>query len=107
GQESGLRVIVSREVPADDGLRASWNSLLDEMENAQVFYTYEWAIAVQRAYAPILKPLIFLFYEEDKLVGVAPLATFLSGRRAFFLTATTADYCDILSNPEHTYRIWK
>lgn len=102
-----MRVIVSHEVPADDGLRASWNSLLDEMENAQVFYTYEWAIAVQRAYASIFKPLIFLFYEEDKLVGIAPLATSFSGRRAFFLTATTADYCDILSSREQRPRIWK
>lgn len=102
-----MRVIVSCEVPAEGSLRVSWNSLLDEMENAHVFYTYEWAIAVQRAYASILKPLIFLFYEEDKLVGIAPLATSLSGRRGFFLTATTADYCDILCNPEYMHGIWE
>jgi len=101
-----LRIIVSHEVAADDGLRASWNSLLDQTENAQVFYTYEWAIAVQRAYGSIFKPLVFLFYETDKLVGIAPLATSLSSRHAFFLTATTADYCDILCDPEYTHRIW-
>ena len=101
-----MRAIVSREVAAGDGLRASWNSLLNQIENAQVFYTYEWAIAVERAYASILKPLVFLFYEQDKLVAIAPLATSLSGRPAFFLTATTADYCDILSIPGYSHRVW-
>jgi len=69
------------------------------MDRPEVFYTYEWAIAVQRAYGASLTPLVFLGYEGDSLVGVAALARKKSGE-AVFLTADTGDYCDFLSEPE-------
>lgn len=69
------------------------------MERPEVFYTYEWAVAVQTAYHGSLKALLFLGYEGEVLVGVAPLAADSQGRDVSFLTATTADYCDFLTHP--------
>jgi CelD/BcsL family acetyltransferase involved in cellulose biosynthesis len=69
------------------------------MEQPQVFYTYEWAVAVQRAYSGSLEPLIVLCYEEGQLRGIAALATDRH-KRAFFLASSTADYCDFVSEPE-------
>lgn len=70
-------------------------------EQPQVFYTYEWALAVYRAYHSRLQPLLFLAYEEGSvLCGVAALASDPSGQRASFLCATTGDYCDFLSAAE-------
>ena len=73
--------------------------LARSMEQSQVFFTYEWAVAVQRAYQESLHPMIFLAYDEqDSLCGVGALATDSSG--ASFLCATTGDYCDFLSSRE-------
>src|ERR1035438_5912600 len=72
------------------------------VDRPQVFYTYEWALAVQRAYRATLHPLLFLAYDqEESLCGVAALATDAEGSRVSFLCATTGDYCDFLSLPEH------
>jgi CelD/BcsL family acetyltransferase involved in cellulose biosynthesis len=68
------------------------------MEHPEVFYTYEWAIAVQRAYKSLLTPVVVLAYENESLAGVAALALKNSGDLAF-LTADTADYCEFLSAP--------
>jgi CelD/BcsL family acetyltransferase involved in cellulose biosynthesis len=96
-----LRLTVLREIPEDEGLRRQWNALVDRVEQPQVFYTYEWALAVYRAYHATLHPLLFLAYDErDSLCGVAALATDASGREASFLCATTGDYCDVLSSVE-------
>src|SRR5216683_7458666 len=93
-----LRLVVLRQIPEDPHLRQQWNALVEQVDQPQVFYTYEWALAVQRAYRATLAPLLFLAYDaQDSLWGVAALATDLSGERAFFLCATTGDYCDILS----------
>lgn len=67
------------------------------MENPQVFYTYEWAVAVEKTYGGELKPLLFLAYEGDQLRGVASLATD-PRLNVVFLAANTADYCDFLSS---------
>jgi CelD/BcsL family acetyltransferase involved in cellulose biosynthesis len=70
------------------------------MDRPEVFYTYEWAIAVQRAYRNTLLPFVFAAYERDLLVGVVALARKKSGAGELsFLTADTADYCDFLSAP--------
>lgn len=67
-------------------------------EQPQVFYTFEWALAVYRAYHATLQPLLFLAYGgDDVLCGVAALATDPPGTRASFLCGTTGDYCDFLS----------
>lgn len=70
------------------------------MESPQIFYTYEWALAVSRAYRDSVTPLTFLGYEEDRLVGVAALAESIQqpGQRSF-LAGATADYCDFVCSP--------
>jgi len=65
-----------------------------------VFYTCEWALAVQSAYRASLTPLLVLGYDGEALVGVAALATDPAGENISFLSANTADYCEFLSSPE-------
>jgi CelD/BcsL family acetyltransferase involved in cellulose biosynthesis len=69
------------------------------MERPEVFYTYEWALAMQRAYRAALNPLLVLASEGDRLVGLAALAAYRDRREVHFLSSTTADYCDFLSAP--------
>ena len=96
-----LRLVLLKEIPEDANLRRQWNFMVERVEQPQVFYTYEWALAVQRAYHATLRPLLFLAYDEhESLSGVAALATNISGDRTSFLCATTGDYCDFLSPPE-------
>ncbi len=95
-----MRLVVEREIPVDPKLRRQWNDLVFQMESPQVFYTWEWALAVQSAYRTSLKPLLFLAYEGDDLVGVASLATSVAGDSGSLLGATTSDYCDVISHPE-------
>ena len=98
---SNLRLVLLNEIPQDAELRAQWDALASSVPHPQVFYTYEWALAVQRAYGAILHPLVFLAYDEsDSLCGIAALAQPEKGR-ASFLCATTGDYCDFLSLPQH------
>jgi CelD/BcsL family acetyltransferase involved in cellulose biosynthesis len=80
-------------------LRRQWNDLVQQMERPEAFYTYEWALAVDRAYGEQMVPALLLAYEEDSLVGVAALARD-SSQEIIFLTSTTADYCDFISHPQ-------
>jgi CelD/BcsL family acetyltransferase involved in cellulose biosynthesis len=97
-----LRLVLLKEIPEDAELRQQWNALVQRVNQPQVFYTYEWSQAVQRAYRARLLPLIFLAYDErESLCGIVALATDVGGRRASFFCATTGDYCDFLSSPEH------
>jgi len=96
-----LRVVVLEHIPEDDDLRRQWNALVDRTPRPQVFYTFEWAIAVQRAYGELLKPFIFLAYDErDSLCGVAGLALNAKNTSVSFFAATTGDYCDFLCSPD-------
>jgi CelD/BcsL family acetyltransferase involved in cellulose biosynthesis len=95
-----LRVVLLRKVPEESSLQRRWNDLVAAMKRPEVFYTCEWALAVQYAYQASRKPLIFLGYDGDELVGVACLCTDPAERKVSFLTATTADYCDFLSRSE-------
>lgn len=95
-----LRLVLLKEIPEDASLRQQWNALLQRVDQPQVFYTYEWSLAVQRAYHATLRRLLFLAYDEsESLCGVAALAADIGGKRASFLCATTGDYCDFLSPP--------
>ena len=95
-----VRIVLLREVPEQPELREQWNSLAAQVPHSQVFYTYEWALALQRAYGATLHPLLFLAYgERDELCGVAALAVDDAGQVSF-LCATTGDYCDFLSLPD-------
>lgn len=94
-----MRIVVHREIPEDVKLGSAWNALVQQMERPEVFYTYEWALAVYRAYHASLTPLLMLVYEEDSLIGVASLATDIHQEKCFFLSHATADYCDFVSHP--------
>lgn len=97
-----LRVVLHKEIPEDAELRRQWNALVLRAEQPQVFYTYEWALAVYRAYPASLRPLLFLAYDEsDSLCSFAALAVDPSGKRASFLCATTGDYCDLVGDGKY------
>lgn len=96
-----LRLVVLNEIPEDANLRRQWNELVLRIDQPQVFFTYEWSLAVQRAYGESLHPLIFLSYDDaGSLSGIVALATAADGRVSF-LCATTGDYCDFISLAEH------
>ncbi|MGC2557024.1 MAG: GNAT family N-acetyltransferase [Candidatus Sulfotelmatobacter sp.] len=95
-----MRIVLLRKIPEDSSVRQRWNDLAVQMERPKVFYTCEWALAVQSAYQASLQPLLFLGYDGDDLVGVACLAAYLGEQNVSFLNATTADYCEFLSHPE-------
>ncbi len=97
-----VRVTVLKEIPEDPVLSEAWNSLVLEMDQPEVFFTYQWALAAGRGFKDHVSPLLFLMHEAEKLVGVAALAMDpRAPRAAFFLTSSTADYCDIVSAPAH------
>jgi CelD/BcsL family acetyltransferase involved in cellulose biosynthesis len=105
-----VHVTVLKEVPEDPDLSAAWNTLVLAMENPEVFFTYQWALAASRGFQKRLNTLLFLVYDKihnnnfngDQLAGVVALAVDPnSPRAAFFLTSSTADYCDIVSTPEN------
>lgn len=96
-----LRLVLLKKIPEDATLRQQWNALAQHVDRPAVFYTYEWSLAVHRAYQAQLLPMLFLAYDDREfLCGVASLASDIEGRRASFLCATTGDYCDFLSLPE-------
>jgi CelD/BcsL family acetyltransferase involved in cellulose biosynthesis len=95
-----MRVVVLRKIPEEPSLLRQWDDLVLQMERPEVFYTSEWALAVQSAYQASLKPLLFLGYDGDDLVGVASLGTNSGEQNVSFLAATTADYCEFLSPPQ-------
>jgi CelD/BcsL family acetyltransferase involved in cellulose biosynthesis len=103
-QSVNLRIVLHREIPEDPRLCRQWNDLVLQTERPEVFYTCEWALAVQSAYRASLSPLLFLGYVGESLIGVASLATDSSEETIGFLAGNTADYCEFLSRPRH--RAW-
>ncbi len=95
-----MRVTVLKEVPQDADLSEAWNNLVLGMENPEVFFTYQWALAASRGFQGTLSTLLFLVYDFERLAGVGALAVNpRAPRAAFFLTSNSADYCDIVSAP--------
>lgn len=96
-----MRLVVLKQIAEEENLRRQWSELVQHVDQPQVFYTYEWALAVQRAYSSTLHPLIFLAYDDnDGLCGLVALAVDGQDSHASFLCATTGDYCDFLSLAE-------
>lgn len=93
-----LRIEVQWRIPEDANLQQQWNALVLQMEPPEVFYTYEWACAIQAAYGNWFRVLLVLGYEADDLVGLVALATDEKRRNVTFLAGTTADYCDFISS---------
>jgi CelD/BcsL family acetyltransferase involved in cellulose biosynthesis len=95
-----VQVTVLKEIPEDPDLSEAWNTLVLAMDNPEVFFTYQWALAASRGFHSRLSPLLFLMYDSGQLAGVVALAVDPNAPRvAFFLTSSTADYCDIVSAP--------
>jgi len=95
-----VRVTVLNEIPEDPDLSEAWNNLVLAMDTPEVFLTYQWALAASRGFQQNLSALLVLMYEAEQLIGVAALAVDPKApRAAFFLTSSTADYCDIVSAP--------
>jgi len=93
-----LRVAVLETIPEDTKLQTQWNDLVLQLDDPQVFYTYEWSLAVKRAYGTSLNPFLFLAYDEaDVLCGLVSLAVDDKQHQVTFLCATTGDYCDFLA----------
>jgi CelD/BcsL family acetyltransferase involved in cellulose biosynthesis len=88
-----------RAIPREQAIREQWNALVQQMEGPEVFYTCEWAIAVDQAYRASMKPLLLLAYEGEAMVGVAALATDNAEKQISFLCGNTADYCDFICPP--------
>jgi len=95
-----MRIVQLRKIPDEPKLLRQWNDLVLQMERPEVFYTGEWALAVQSAGLAPSKPLLFLGYEGDDLVGVACLGADFDERNVSFLAGTTADYCEFVSHPQ-------
>jgi CelD/BcsL family acetyltransferase involved in cellulose biosynthesis len=97
-----VQVKVLNEIPEDPDLSETWNTLVLAMENPEVFFTYQWALAASRGFQQQLSTRLFLIYDVETLVGIAALAVDpRAPRAAFFLTSSTADYCDVVSTPEN------
>jgi CelD/BcsL family acetyltransferase involved in cellulose biosynthesis len=96
-----MRIVLHQDIPDDPLLQQQWNALVQEMDRPEVFYTHQWALAARRAFGESLLPLLVLAYEGEKLTGVAALATDREQKTASFLGSTSADYCDLLSHPDH------
>ncbi len=97
-----MRVTVLEKIPEEPDLSAAWNTLVLAMENPEVFFTYQWALAASRGFQDLLSTRLFLVYDFEELAGVVALAIDpRAPRAAFFLTSSTADYCDIVSTPEN------
>lgn len=95
-----MHVTVLTEIPEDPNLSEAWNRLVLAMDHPEVFFTYQWALAASRGFQDHLSTRLFLMYDSGQLAGVVALAVDpKSPHAAFFLTSSTADYCDIVSTP--------
>ncbi len=77
-----MKLVVHQGIPDDAPLRNGWNDCVQQMERPEIFFTYEWALAVSRAYKNSLKPLLFVGYEGESIVGCVALA--IGPRETFF-----------------------
>lgn len=92
-----MNIVTLRQIPEDETLRNEWNFLAGGMDEPEVFYTYEWALAVARAHKALRPPLLLLGYHNDRLAGIAALTALPDGH-VEFLAASTADYCDFITS---------
>ncbi len=90
-----MRLVVQKEISNDEDLREAWRTLLQKVDQPQVFYTYEWAASVARAFNGS-NPLLITAWDESEMVGVVALDADYSKGQIAFLAGTTADYCDFI-----------
>ncbi len=54
-------------------LKESWNSLIDQMDHGEVFYTWEWNFAYyKKQYKDCKLNIIIIYDSEDKVIAIAP-----------------------------------
>jgi len=53
-----VHIVLERKIPEDSQLQREWNGLVLQMERPEVFYTHQWALAVQKAYGGSLTPFL-------------------------------------------------
>ena len=103
-----MQIAILNEIPKDEKLANKWDDLVSQMEQPEVFFTYEWALAVSLSFSESIRPFLILVADKDngKLIGVAALAV-RHGKddQIFFLADKTADYCDFISNPGDRHKI--
>jgi CelD/BcsL family acetyltransferase involved in cellulose biosynthesis len=100
-----MKAVLLNEIPRDEKLATEWNQLVFQMEAPEVFYTYDWALAVSQAFPDTLTPFLILLYENSSLLGVGSLKLVASERKVCFLAENTADYCDFVSRPVDRARV--
>lgn len=93
-----MRIVLHNHIPENDLLRRQWNELVAQMARPEVFYTYEWAMSVSRAYQRSMSPILVLAYQRETLAGVAAFGVD-ADQKATFLAGNTADYCDFITTP--------
>ncbi|HEX6803116.1 MAG TPA: GNAT family N-acetyltransferase [Terriglobales bacterium] len=101
-----LRLVVFNAIPDNARFRQAWDELVYRMECPEVFYTCEWAEAVIRAFSGSLQPLIFAAYRGQELAAIAAMQLDSDGYVSF-LTALTADYCDLVCAPGDRADVWE
>lgn len=120
-----IRVVTNED--EFNSLHSEWDNLIQH-SNAKVYQTFEWLSMWWKYYKneKLDRLLCLLFYQNDKLVGIAPLyvryKTFLGFefyRRIYFLGGDTSvgisfglffdegpsDYLDIISLPEYEHHV--
>ena len=99
------------------GLEDSWNKLYDSLENTTLFCSWDWLYTWWETFAECdLRDLfIFCFYDEKKLVGIAPFQierkyphTYIQGRTLRFLASgecltdnVATPFVDVLALPNY------
>jgi peptidoglycan/xylan/chitin deacetylase (PgdA/CDA1 family)/CelD/BcsL family acetyltransferase involved in cellulose biosynthesis len=69
-----MKVVLSREWTEVERLLAEqWNSSLHSSSSDTFFLTWEWIASWRKAYGAELEPFVVSAWEQDQLIGVAPL----------------------------------
>lgn len=101
-----MKIVRLNEIPQDEMLSKEWNELVFQMEQPEVFYTYEWAMAASTEFSTAATPLLILIYDDASLVGIAALATSSqTSGQVHFLCDKTGDYCDFVSRPTERLKV--
>jgi CelD/BcsL family acetyltransferase involved in cellulose biosynthesis len=83
---------------------SDWNQLVSG--SSTIFQTYEWLKIWHDMYIPDEKILLLLAFENDTLLGIAPLRIIhlrylktINIRKVIFLGERVSDYCDFITIP--------
>src|SRR5579872_7233383 len=83
------------------GLLRSWPELAKKDRFGTLFQGPTWVLRWYRAYSGSFTPLVLALEAAGELAGLASLAVESRSGRLAFAGDTMADYCDVLSLPEH------